>query len=739
MHPRVGRASPVQLLGPLFARELCCPYIASPAAFVALICLAPELQRRLCARALLVRPGLGVVELEEPALPRRMLRLTAAVVAHTSSAVVLWLALVLFDTRHTQQMSCSLAVVNVGWATSQPAVAMRPLPGVEPVIWSRTHNNDDDDDDEGDDDKDDDASRINCLVCAARARAMEHDDDDDDEGDDDKDDDASRINCLVCAARARAMACVPCCCLASSLELNDDEGNDDNDNNKDNNDMVAVLVPATPAALAVASVVLLVVCVAVCLAAIGVRRGSTASQGPDSGEAEAAVAGVCEALVQGSSSASPEKDGVELGSLLPPGTATPPPALVSEGSEEMLMVEQADRKQQPRKEGLAATFTTIFAVWNTMIGSSLLSFPWGFTNAGLAGGIAVVVAMGFVTWYTMYLVLINGEGQSDFIDVCAKYLGKPGRWIAWFGSVIILFGADTVMTILLTSTIFKLSSGFYSLAHHGDGLPHVSYWNERSAKAILAAVLVLPLVAVPSFKFAVRMCSCGAAGMMFILVTIVISAALNWDAKADKSWGVEPKFYYLAGIACLCFFAHNFVLQVTHGRELKKAVRDSSIGFALGVLTVLSTGAFAYASIGSQMPQNYFDYYSATYPLIMCSRIALLVQVCGIMPMSFGILRSQAIGAVIGTSRAEAIGIGWRFLFALVLIPAMGVIAVFFGRIGDVMRFVGAVSGFLYVFLLPIGVDFMVRRSKGSVGVVRTAVHGALLLLGLVIIAAQFI
>eukprot|EP00727_Mastigamoeba_balamuthi_P000708 m51a1_g10634 hypothetical protein (296) ;mRNA; r:70959-72451 len=36
MHPRVGVASPVQLLSPLFAREFVCSFLAPPAAFVAL-------------------------------------------------------------------------------------------------------------------------------------------------------------------------------------------------------------------------------------------------------------------------------------------------------------------------------------------------------------------------------------------------------------------------------------------------------------------------------------------------------------------------------------------------------------------------------------------------------------------------------------------------------------------------------------------------------------------------------
>eukprot|EP00727_Mastigamoeba_balamuthi_P000706 m51a1_g10632 hypothetical protein (555) ;mRNA; r:62267-67353 len=88
MHPRVGVASPVQLLSPLFAREFVCSYLAPPAAFVALIDRPAWRTSPRCVKASLERPGLGVVELEVPQLPQDA-AVSVAIAAHTSSAVVL--------------------------------------------------------------------------------------------------------------------------------------------------------------------------------------------------------------------------------------------------------------------------------------------------------------------------------------------------------------------------------------------------------------------------------------------------------------------------------------------------------------------------------------------------------------------------------------------------------------------------------------------------------------------------
>ena len=47
----------------------------------------------------------------------------------------------------------------------------------------------------------------------------------------------------------------------------------------------------------------------------------------------------------------------------------------------------------------------------TQKGSSLLSLPWGFGQAGFIGGIICVIAIGFITMYTAYLILKYSVGK----------------------------------------------------------------------------------------------------------------------------------------------------------------------------------------------------------------------------------------------------------------------------------------------------------------------------------------
>ncbi|KAL3206933.1 hypothetical protein MRX96_039767 [Rhipicephalus microplus] len=88
---------------------------------------------------------------------------------------------------------------------------------------------------------------------------------------------------------------------------------------------------------------------------------------------------------------------------------------------------------KPSAEGEQSSFVTIFAIWNTMMGTSLLSMPWAMSQAGFAGGIMLILAIGLLCLYTAYRILsspsltgLKGE-PLEFSDVCRHFLGEWGE------------------------------------------------------------------------------------------------------------------------------------------------------------------------------------------------------------------------------------------------------------------------------------------------------------------------
>ena len=92
------------------------------------------------------------------------------------------------------------------------------------------------------------------------------------------------------------------------------------------------------------------------------------------------------------------------------------------------------------KSGKLGSLTTIFSIWNTIVGSGLLTIPWGYANSGLALGISkqnhlnsytliVITLISFlISYYTCYLVLKTAGTDIDYTDTLQKHFGRVG-WL----------------------------------------------------------------------------------------------------------------------------------------------------------------------------------------------------------------------------------------------------------------------------------------------------------------------
>ncbi|KHN71796.1 Putative amino acid permease F13H10.3 [Toxocara canis] len=66
------------------------------------------------------------------------------------------------------------------------------------------------------------------------------------------------------------------------------------------------------------------------------------------------------------------------------------------------------------ESGKQSSIVTIFSIWNTMMGSSLLAMPWAVQQAGLALGIFFILAIGALSLYTAYRIVQSPTGLSKW-------------------------------------------------------------------------------------------------------------------------------------------------------------------------------------------------------------------------------------------------------------------------------------------------------------------------------------
>ncbi|CAH8579507.1 unnamed protein product [Dicrocoelium dendriticum] len=129
--------------------------------------------------------------------------------------------------------------------------------------------------------------------------------------------------------------------------------------------------------------------------------------------------------------------------------------------------------EEPRQSSIV----TIFSIWNTMMGTSILAMPWTLSQAGFSLGIILILLVAAIASYTAYLVVqatedirfIKNLPRSVYVDIADAseyHFGKAGRIIALVFSQVATIGASIVYYVLLSNFLYNTGEYIFRSATH---------------------------------------------------------------------------------------------------------------------------------------------------------------------------------------------------------------------------------------------------------------------------------
>ncbi|XP_039211581.1 sodium-coupled neutral amino acid transporter 9 isoform X3 [Crotalus tigris] len=267
--------------------------------------------------------------------------------------------------------------------------------------------------------------------------------------------------------------------------------------------------------------------------------------------------------------------------------------------------------------GKNSSIVTIFMIWNTMMGTSILSIPWGIKQAGFTTGICIIPLMGILTLYCCYRVLKSRSmipsvdtSTWEFPDVCKYYFGSFGQWSSLLFSLVSLIGAMVVYWVLMTNFLFNTGKCIYNYIHDINVTDIVPGTN-GSNRVICPSDGSHEVPGNETFEFT----STSAAEfeefekwwdksktVPFYLTIILLLLNFKSPSFFAKFNILEFRIFFpqLTGVLTLAFFIHNCVITLLkNNRNQENNVRDLSIAYFLVGLTYLYVGVLIFGSFPS--------------------------------------------------------------------------------------------------------------------------------------------
>lgn len=443
---------------------------------------------------------------------------------------------------------------------------------------------------------------------------------------------------------------------------------------------------------------------------------------------------------------------------------------------------------------------TIFAIWNTMMGTSILSIPWGIKQAGFTLGIFILIFTGLLMLYCCYIVLKSPKAipymdtsDWEFPDVCRYYFGKFGKWSSLVFSMVSLIGAMVVYWVLMSNFLYNTGQFIYNYAHNvnmsdsefgtnssdrvicpypntdpqgnytvctlylstnGNDTSDVSsfehWWSKTNTIPLYLIILLLPLLCFRSASFFARFTFLGTISVVYLIVLVTVKAVrlgfhleFHWF---DTSQFYVPEFRLLfpqfTGVLTLAFFIHNCIITLMkNNRHQENNVRDLSVAYLLVGLTYLYVGVLIFAAFPSPPLSK-----DCLEPNFLDNFPSSDVMV--FVARTFLLFQMITVYPLLGyLVRVQVMGQIFgshypSFLHVLalnILIVGTGVLmAKFYPNIGSIIRFSGATCGLALVFVFPALVHMISMKRQGTLRWPSALFHSFLIVLGGANLLAQF-
>ena len=310
--------------------------------------------------------------------------------------------------------------------------------------------------------------------------------------------------------------------------------------------------------------------------------------------------------------------------------------------------------------GSNSSIYTIFSIWNTMVGSSLVALPWAFANSGIILGILISLTICLISLYTTYLYIILAGKELDFSMVVYRYFGNFG----WFTTVFFLnFLMISVIIIyyeMMSQSLFPILAAIIEWVFETKINLKTDFTLDEFSltyTCIGLTFILYPIINKKDMTIFIRVSSIGIICVILVLTFIfsygfysltntkfrISNEKNDFDSDERNISLFRSSFNSLAGMMTLGFYLHSLALPITKENiHPENTNRDISLGYLMVFLSMCLVGALGYVGFsGSSFhkdileTQNALYMFNSTHPIAFAIKIFCFFQTFTVFPMLF--------------------------------------------------------------------------------------------------------
>ena len=407
-----------------------------------------------------------------------------------------------------------------------------------------------------------------------------------------------------------------------------------------------------------------------------------------------------------------------------------------------VIIERVTKNELEKIENLAnepipdskkvSSFQIVFSVWNTMIGSSIVSIPYNVYNAGIIPTIIMGLLYGYICFLTCSVVVRLGGKEEDFAVVVYNYFyygfgkraAKVGKIIQIIFNLMINIGATLIYFLIINQNLYPCICLFLRLFHFDINPDDLSPNFGRFSLfycALIVSLIVFPLTILRKIQFLVKFNSFGFCFVSVLLIYVIYTGISTMATNTFKfeykenTVGNKERYLYLfgqdpgllTGTLSLGLFCHSVILPLMKtNRNQENNNRDLFLGYVCVSLTYIIIGIFGYigfsgSDVSPKFKDNWFRFFESDNYLILVLRILNVIQLSSIFPILFYAVRNQLFSNFFKSYHKSKSCVP-LIVFSISLLSLCIIVLYFcYDLLGTLIAYIGAATALVLIYTIP--------------------------------------
>lgn len=386
-----------------------------------------------------------------------------------------------------------------------------------------------------------------------------------------------------------------------------------------------------------------------------------------------------------------------------------------------------------------------------MIGTAVLSLPWAFQQSGIMLGACIAFVSYLISFYTCKLIVQSINDDADYSDTLKKYFGKPGYYAGLIAPAILMGGAVVVLFVILSQLLYTIALAIFawSSSTHPDQ-QNSPVWDHFSSSytALFFFCVAIIVCSKKDISLFIKMGSFGAFFVSMLILYIMVTGIIGLTdtnyrtgtmAENDATVWADPdavrtiilvntNFSPLAGMLGCGYYLHTCAPNITRtARNPENNIRDLFMGYSLVFMTYVIVGGLGsigfisskfapyYTGVESDPKMagqinenclNMFDYTNIPAFVLSLAIASCLFSTYPLINQFLKLIIKNLFWARQDVSKKAEVSL--TLIFAVV--PLL--FALFYPNIGTLLSYVGAISGFILIYVLPVMVHLKQMRMR---------------------------